>query len=155
MTRFRYGLQPVLLTREWEVDRLRTDMAAHAAVLAQAEQAVAAAHAELAAAGEQWLAASAAGQVLGVDRLVRLAHYAADRRRQVAVCQAALRQAEDVRAELACQLAAAQRALEGLQEHRAKEREAYWQAKLSGECRAADELWLAAQAGKEQCEHQS
>lgn len=153
MTRFRYGLQPVLLTREWEVDRLRTDMAAQAAALALAEQAVRAARAELADVAEQWMAASAAGQVLGVDRLVRLAHYAADRRQHVAVCQAELERVEAARLELAGQLAAAQRALEGLQEHRAKQRDAYWQAKLSGECRAADELWLAAQAGKEQCEH--
>lgn len=155
MTRFRYGLQPVLLTREWEVDRLRTDMAAQAAVLAQAEQAVAAARAELAGASEQWLAASAAGQVLGVDRLVRLARYTADRRGHVAACQAALERAEQARGELAGRLAAALRTLEGLQEHRAKERAAYRQAKLSGECRLADEMWLAAQAGKEQCEHQS
>ncbi len=155
MTRFRYALQAVLLTREWEVDRLRSEMASHAGVLAQAEQAVAAARAELAEAGAQWLAASAAGQVLGIDRLVRLARYAADRRTHVVTRLEELEQVEHVRDELVRQLAAAQRAAEGMREHRARERDAYWRAKMSGECRAADEMWLAARAGKEQCEHQS
>ena len=153
--RFRYGLQPVLLTRQWEVDRLRTALAEQHSLEAACRAALQQADADVSAVQWEWQQAARAGQVLGVDRLVRLLRYRAERSVAAQQCKQALTRVQADAAARAAELASAQLALEAIEEHREQERGVFLQHRLSAECRAADELWIAGREGKEEREYES
>jgi chromosome segregation ATPase len=155
VARFRYGLEPVLQTRRWELDRLRTELADCNAVLSARRTAQQAAQQELQALQGDWLALSGGGQLLAVDRFTRLSHYIAERQAHARAVAQALAEVEQQNGELMDEVRSAQAALEAIEAHRDKMQAQFVQHSLSGACRVADDQWIISQTGKEQREYQS
>jgi len=152
--RFRYALQPVLLTRQWDLDNARTALAEHNAILAGRRDEHAQANGLLGAAQEEWRGLGAAAHV-SIDRFTRLSHYIADRQRAADKLAADVAQLEQESVALADQVAAAQRALEAVEEHKDRMRGEFHQSLLAAEGRAGDEHWLTRRTAEEEHEYQS
>jgi chromosome segregation ATPase len=155
VARFRYGLEPVLQTRRWELDRLRTELADCNAVLAMRRAEHSAAQQELLALQGDWQALSGGGQLLEVDRFMRLSQYIAERQAHARAVAQALAEVEQKNGELMDEVSSTQAALEAIEAHRAKMQAQFVQHSLRGACRVADDQWIISQTGKGQREYQS
>lgn len=144
--RFRYALEPLRLTRRWELDALLTGLAdCHAQVRAQ-QQALDALDESLAQARGHWLAGQAEGSVLALESLALLGRYLNDgvaRRHDLAQALAKLEAERDAAAQRAAQ---AQRALDAVEDHRDECHAGYRRMRAGGDLKLADEHWNVMQA---------
>ncbi|MED5595873.1 hypothetical protein [Janthinobacterium sp. P210006] len=139
--RFQYALQPMLLTRQWELDRLRSELGElNAAWLAQ-ESAVSALLQRQQVSMQEWGGLGGAGAPLSVDRFVMLARYIDDCGSQARQAQEALDGLTQRRDALTDRLHQAQRALDAVQEHREKMQLRFLQDRISLDFKAADDQW--------------
>lgn len=140
-SRFRYALQPMLLTRQWELDRLRSELGElHAAWSKQNAALQVLLQRQQASMGE-WNALGSSAQSLSVDSFVMLSRYIGDCARQAGAERQALDALEAQMEELTARLRLAQRALEAVEEHREKMQAQFVQAKVSLDFKAADDQW--------------
>ncbi len=139
--RFRYALEPVLLTRRWALDALRLALGeCNAAVAAQTALQVAT-RASLAAASDQWRMVAATQQAHSVQTFALNARYLADlgsQLREQTAHMAALGVARDA---AIAQLMDAQRALDAVERHRDGMRQQYFQQRASANFKLADDQW--------------
>jgi serine phosphatase RsbU (regulator of sigma subunit) len=145
--RFRYALEPVLLTRQWDLDALMQTLAEQNAVIATHGASAAATQASIASAGAAWQAKAASGQFQSVDQFVLATAYMGDLSRQAR--EQAVRMSELVteRDELAERVVSAQRAVQAAEKHRDEMRAQFVQQRLSGEFKVADDQWNTLQSG--------
>lgn len=150
---FRYALEPLLLTRQWELDRLRTELGELNAAWATQHQAVQALLSRQQESVAQWNGLGASGQPLYVDRFVMLQRYIDDGERQLRQAREALDALAERRDALTDTLRLAQRALEAVQEHRQKMQAQFMQSTLSLDFKAADDQWIMAQGNRNHDDH--
>lgn len=146
--RFRYALQPILLTRQWDLDALLRQLGDLNADLAERRRELDAVAARSAAAGQEWHALHAAAQPLSVDRYTLLSRYLGQLGRELAAGRQALAELERRRDELIAQLLKAQRAVEAVEQHRDAAQAKHVQLRRSGEFKLADDQWNTASAGR-------
>lgn len=146
--RFRYGLAPLLLTRQWDLDALLVELGEHNAALARQEQDLAALRARAGALVADWNGMTGGGKALSVERFARTTQFLSDLSRRTRDGQAELENMARARDELATRVVAAQRALEAVEEHRDEMKSKFIQLRLSGDFKIADDQWNTLQAGK-------
>lgn len=150
---FRYALEPMLLTRQWELDRLRTELGELNAAWTAQDGVVRTLLARQQASMAQWGGLGDSAQPLFVDRFVMLQRYIDDCARQARLEQQALDALAQRRDALTDALGLAQLALEAVQEHREKMQAQFMQARLSLDFKAADDQWGMAQMNRNKDDH--
>jgi hypothetical protein len=145
--RFRYPLEPARLLREWALDEERQALAQENALLAEAEQVAGGARARLADGYAQWAAASGQGQLLAGQQCLQHGRYLATLAQAAHRAGQQLGERQAAHAAQVAQLASAQRALDGLDKHRAQLRRDFVRERLQAQARENDELWGVLQAG--------
>lgn len=145
--RFRYPLQPILLTRQWELDALRVELGEHNAALAQQEGRVGHLQGELAAAGAEFTALAGAEGSLPVQRFLIVSRYVADVTQRLRAAQEEAQRLATLRDELAERVVASQRGVEAVEKHRDEMEGKFVQQRLSGDFKVADDNWSTLQAG--------
>jgi hypothetical protein len=145
--RFRYPLEPILLTRQWELDALLVELGEHnAAVAAQAAR-VGGLQAELAAAGAEFNALAGSGATLSVQRFLIVSRYVGDVTLRLRGEQAELERLEALRDAQAERVVASRRGVDAVEKHRDEMKDKFVQQRLSGEFKVADDQWSTLQAG--------
>lgn len=147
--RFRYALQPVLLTRQWALDALMATLAEHNAAIAEHAALEAAVLAQHASASAEWRAIAASGQAQSVERFAMSARYTADLARQVR--EHAVRMAELVTARdsVIAEVVAARRAVDAVEQHRDDMKQQFIRQRVSADLKLADDQWNTLQTGAE------
>lgn len=145
--RFRYVLEPVLLTRTWQLDALMLELGEQNAAIAAQALAQADIQARMVQAGAAWDEQKAGTSFQSVDQFVLVTRYMAELARQSR--EAALRMDEltaqrDVTIE---RVVLAKRSVEAAEAHRDAMRKRFVQQRLSGDFKLADDQWNTLQAG--------
>ena len=145
-SRFRYVLEPVLLTRRWALAELMAQLTEHQAQMAAQGSQIAAVQERYALASADWQN-DYAGASHTVARFVLNARYLDDlatQRRQLELRMATLAAA---RADIIVRVAQAQRSLEAAEKHRGQMKERFEMERASAEFKLADDQWNALQTG--------
>jgi outer membrane murein-binding lipoprotein Lpp len=137
--RFRYALQPVLLTRRWHYEELQRELGDLNARQAQCAAALHKLRAQQAHGHAAWIEQARAPQEL--DAWLRQSAYFAAQQAKIAVLQAQMREFEQQGAELIGRLHLAQRALDGVERHRGQTEVGFLRRRMSKEYEQADEMW--------------
>jgi hypothetical protein len=145
--RFRYALEPVLLTRQWALDALLRTLGEHNAAMAEQAALQAGTEADYAAATAQWLAMAGAGQAQSVQTFAISGRYLADLARQLREQGAHLAQLSAARDEVIAQVVSAQRAVEAAEQHRDHMQAQFIRKRLSADFKLADDQWNTLQTG--------
>jgi hypothetical protein len=145
--RFLYPLQPLLLTRQWDLDALLVELGEQNAALAATSAAIAELRAKLAQAGAEWERQRAGGALLPVAQFAMFTRFMGQLGGQLREREAALAEQNAARDALVERMAQSQRALEAVEEHRDGELARFIQARLSGDFKLADDQWNTLQQG--------
>ncbi|ATQ74324.1 hypothetical protein CR152_07235 [Massilia violaceinigra] len=145
--RFRYALEPILLTRRWDHDALLGELAERNVAIRQQQEAIGALQAQSEQLALEWAGVCASGQALPVERFARTTRYLSQLAGQVRAEQAALAQLQAGRDELVDRVMASQRAIEAVEEHRDEMKAKFVQLRLSGDFKIADDQWNTLHAG--------
>lgn len=145
--RFRYALEPVLLTRQWDLDALMQNLGEQNGAIAAFALTQAATLASIADAGAAWQAKTASGQFQSVDQFVLATTFMADLSCQAREHAAHMAELVARRDELAESVVCAQRGVEAAEEHRDEMQAAFIRQRLSGEFKIADDQWNTLQSG--------
>lgn len=145
--RFRYALQPVLLTRQWDLDALMLELGEQNAAVAAQARLESAVQALAVAADAAWHERNALGQMQSVDQFMRAARYKDDLGRQARELAAHSAELAAARDELIGRVVAAQRAVEAAEQHRDTMLARFVQQRLSGDFKIADDQWNTLQSG--------
>jgi len=147
MKRFRYALEPVLLTRRWDLDGLMLELGEQNAALAAHQAVIAAADARFAAASGEWRALTAGGAAHAADRFAMLTRYLGELSRQGRENAVRLTELQAARDDVAARVMAAQRAVEAAEQHRADCKALFMQERASADFKLADDQWNMLQTG--------
>lgn len=139
--RFRYALEPIALQRQWALDALLRDLSERNGVLARRRAECDAVLGQAALAGREWRALGDGGEPVPVERFALLSRYLADCERRAHAMEGAIAQLGRERDVVIDQIAAAQRAVDAVEEHRGEMRQAFIKTRLSGEFKDADDQW--------------
>lgn len=139
--RFQYALQPMLLTRQWELDRLRSELGEVNTAWAAQDASVKALLQRQQTSMLDWSGLEGAAGPLSVDRFVMLARHIDDCGLQARRAQEVLDVLTQRRDELTDHLHLAQRALDAVQEHREKMQLRFLQDGISLDFKAVDDQW--------------
>lgn len=145
--RFRYALEPILLTRQWDLDALLVELSERNSAIAKQEIVIAVLQTRIGAAGVDWHALADGVQTLSVQRFAMLSRFIFDLSRQLKEQEesmAALVEARDGTIDHAVQ---ARRALEAVEKHRAEMKTRFAQMRISGDFKIADDQWNTLQSG--------
>jgi len=145
--RFRYALEPVLLTRQWALDALLLTLGEHNAAVAAQAALQAETQARYEAAASDWRALAAAQQAQSVQTFVMNGRYLAELARQLREQAAQMDALSAARDEVIAQVVSAQRALEAVEQHRDETRRQYIQERVSSDFKLADDQWNTLQTG--------
>lgn len=145
--RFRYPLQPVLLTRQWELDALLLELGEHNRAVAAQESVLGHLQAQLAAAAADYQTLAASSGELPVQRFAIVSRYVGDVTARMRIEQAELARLAALRDEMAARVLAGQRGVEAIEQHRDEMESKFVQQRLSGEFKVADDQWNTLQAG--------
>lgn len=151
--RFQYALEPMLLTRQWDLDALLLQLAEQNAAVAQLAALQEAVHASSLAAARAWQEASGDGKAHSVDAFVLHSRYAADLARQAREHAASMEQLVLRRDELIADVVQAQRGVEAAQQHRDAMKAQFVRQRLSGDFKLADDQWNTLQSGTATHDH--
>lgn len=136
---FHYALQPILLTRQWALDRLRMDLAESNVAWSEQDRVVRGLLQRQQASMDEWNGLN--GATHSVDSFMRLSRYIDDCGRQVKVQQRLLDELAQHRDALIDQVCHAQQALEAMQKHRQEMQSQFRQARASLDFKDADDQW--------------
>lgn len=139
--RFQYALQPMLLTRQWELDRLRSELGEVNTAWDAQDASVKALLQRQQTSMLDWSGLEGAAGPLSVDRFVMLARHIDDCGLQARRAQEVLDVLTQRRDELTDHLHLAQRALDAVQEHREKMQLRFLQEGISIDFKASDDQW--------------
>jgi hypothetical protein len=145
--RFRYALEPVLLTRRWELDALLLALAERNAAIVQQEALQEGVRASLAAAALQWEQTTAAGKSHSVDAFVLNNRYVGDMSRQARELAGQMAELVLRRDEAIDAVVLAKRAVEAAEQHRDDTQAQFVRQRLSGDFKVADDQWNTLQSG--------
>jgi flagellar export protein FliJ len=137
--RFDYPLQPVLLTRQWQLDALMQDLSAKLGQLQEAEQEVARISTEMAQVNAA--AQLEAGQILQPDRLARVNRYLMQLGNLLQNQRQQVQSLQQEHGQLQQQVAEARRALDAAEQHRDEEQAKFTREQLSSQFREQDDGW--------------
>ena len=145
--RFRYALEPVLLTRKWNLDTLMRSLSDQNAAIAEHGKAEAALQHTFDGAAADWQATMAAGGNQSVDPFVRSTRYLDDLSLQLREHAARSAEMAALRDELIGHITMAQRGVEAVEEHRDDMHSQFVQQRLSSDFKVADDQWNTLQSG--------
>jgi flagellar biosynthesis chaperone FliJ len=143
--RFRYALQPVLLTRQWDLDALMLDLNRINENVQACQQAYDRLMQEIANVSLAWQAENGPESHLAVDRFVLVTRYIADLAVQRKQHEMQLAELEQERAAMIEQVAKAKRGVDAAEKHRDLMRARFIQLQLRAEFKDADDQWSNAQ----------
>lgn len=145
--RFRYQLEPILLTRQWTLDALRAELAEQNAAIVRQQESIDAVQRESDALAREWSGLAAAGQAVSVERFARTTRYLSELARRVREQDAELQRLSTARDELIEKVVMSQREVEAVEQHRDEMKQKFVQLRLSGDFKVADDQWNTLQAG--------
>lgn len=145
--RFRYQLEPILLTRQWTLDALRAELAEQNAAIVRQQESIDAVQRESDALAREWSGLAAAGQAVSVERFARTTRYLSELARRVREQDAELQRLSTARDELIDKVVMSQREVEAVEQHRDEMKQKFVQLRLSGDFKVADDQWNTLQAG--------
>lgn len=145
--RFRYQLEPILLTRQWALDALRAELAEQNAAIARQQESIDAVQQESDVLAREWSGLAAAGQAVSVERFARTTRYLSELARRVREQDAELQRLNTARDELIEKVVMSQREVEAVEQHRDEMKQKFVQLRLSGDFKVADDQWNTLQAG--------
>lgn len=148
-TRFRYALQPVLATRQWELDAAMQDLAQINQAIANGQQALQRLRQEQASVNQAFVAEARQGQGLGRDRFELVTRYMGELGLQCTQQQTRLDDYQQQRNGLIERVEKAKRALDAVKKHRALSQAKFARQQLNVEGKIADDQWAMAQGGIE------
>lgn len=151
--RFRYALEPVLLTRRWALDTLLFTLGEHHAAMAAQAALQARTQADYAAATARWLAIAASGQAHPVQTFAISGRFLADLARQLREQAAHMAELSAARDEVIEQVVSAQRAVDAAEQHRDHMQEQFVRKRLSADFKLADDQWNTLQTGASDNDH--
>jgi flagellar biosynthesis chaperone FliJ len=139
--RFRYRLQPILHTRQWDLDGLLLELQACNGELARRGDAIAALEERSRGARAHWNAAAGSRQALSVDGFVLITRYLGDLAGQIEQQRAGLGELTQARDALSARVMQARRGVEAVEKHRDGLQRQFVQTQLRGEFNLADDQW--------------
>ena len=146
-TRFRYALQPVLATRQWELDAAMQDLAQINQAIAKAQQALQRLQQEQASVNQAWVAQAQQAQGLARDQFELVTRYMGELTLQCRQQQTRLDEYQQQRNGLIERVEKAKRALDAVNKHRALSQAKFARQQLNVEGKIADDQWAMAQGG--------
>jgi predicted nucleic acid-binding Zn-ribbon protein len=146
--RFRYGLQPLLDLRQWQLDLLKADMSAAERLLVERENALQIQAATVAQCRAWLQELRQEGRRLDLDREGVLRRYLPQAEERLAAAREACDEAEQQRDTVMHQLQRAHRAARGLETHRDKRQQSHAAAQEVWRAKEADETWLISVIGR-------
>lgn len=142
--RFRYGLQPLLDLRQWQLDTLKAEAIAARQVLADRERELATVEADMAGCHERLARARMQGTVMDLAHEMVMRQYLAGLSSRMDACRAARDEALRVRDTVLRNVRRAQQMRDGMTRHEARQKKAHAAAQVTAQAREADEAWLLA-----------
>ncbi len=139
--RFRYALEPILMTRQWALNALLLELGEQNEALTQAQNKLANLQGTVNTAYQQWQALTSASQGLSVDGFVMHNRYIADCLAQVKARQDEITKLNQARDELIEKVVAAEKAVEAVEQHREEMHAKFLQLRASGDFKIADDQW--------------
>lgn len=146
--RFRYPLEPVLLTRQWDLDVLLFDLGQANATLSKRKKALFAVHGKIDACAQE--RQRHPDRQFSIDRLVVLTNYLQDLAKQRLAMEQEIAQLTLERDALAERVVAARRGVEAVERHREETMAKFIRQRLNHDFKAADDHWAALQAREEE-----
>ena len=147
--RFHYPLEPVLLTRQWDLDALLLE-------LGHANQSLAMLRAELQKLGEhsdavvtQWKLQSEKPDGMSIDRFATVTRYMQDITTRFEAQQKLITQREQKRDALVEKVVIARKKVDAVEQHRDELRGEFFKSQLSGQFKTLDDHWSLLQQRKE------
>lgn len=147
MKRFRYALEPVLLTRQWDLDALMLDLGEQNAALAAHQAVITEANACFGAASAEWRELTSGGASYAADRFALLTRYLGELARQSRENALRLTELQAARDDAAARVVTAQRAVEAAEQHRDECKAQFMQERASADFKLADDQWNTLQTG--------
>lgn len=147
MKRFRYALEPVLLTRKWDLDKLMQALSEQNAAIAKQRLLEEVAESKVSHANGEWNATLAEGRNQSVDQFRVSTQYMGDLARQVREHAAKTAEMVALRDELIQRVITARRSVDAAEQHRDEMKAHFVQQRLSGEFKIADDQWNTLQSG--------
>ncbi len=147
--RFRYALEPVLMTRQWDLNNLLVELGEKNEELAEEQNKLVNLQENVNTAYQDWRKLEGRQQGLSVEQLTMYSRFVADLLAQVAVMQSTIAELTTQRDELIDKVVAAQKAVEAFEQHRDEMKEKFMQLRLSGDFKIADDQWNTILAGVE------
>jgi hypothetical protein len=144
-SRFRYALQPVLLTRQWALDALLLDLNRINDDLRNCRQAFDSLQQEIGSVSLAWQAETGQASGLTVDRFALVTRYMADLAQQKREQESLLAELEHERNLMIERVAKAKRAVEAAERHRDLMRVKFTRQQMSAQFKDADDQWSNAQ----------
>jgi flagellar export protein FliJ len=139
--RFRYALEPVLLTRQWSRDALLVELGNANSAVAEQVSKLEALEKELAVAATDSKANAAASAGLSVDRLRITTTYMRDLAARRNETKQRLTELEHERDELTQQLARSQKAVEAVESHKEESKLAFRKIQAAAAIKESDDHW--------------
>ena len=139
--RFRYALEPVLLTRRWDLNALLLTLADHNDKVRALDAADAVLQERYLAASMAWQEVAGADGAQPVQRFAMNLRYLADLGEQLRAHALKMQAQAQARDAVATQVVRAQRGLEAVEEHRANMQEQFTQKIRCVDFKLADDQW--------------
>ncbi|HZV66979.1 MAG TPA: hypothetical protein VFG03_18940 [Telluria sp.] len=139
--RFRYALEPILLTRRWELDALMLELGDSNSALARQQNALDELDERIAIAQADWLGGHGAAGALTVERFARYSRYLDDLARLRGEAQVRVETLAAERDALVERVVAAKRGVEAVEQHRDDMKAKFVQMRASGDFKLADDQW--------------
>ena len=147
--RFKYALEPVLLTRKWDLDALLLDLSKTNEELTLAQHTHDTIVAQIAQLKQEWAELSQLNETISIDRFNMMLTYLGDLENRVKDQLQVILKIKEQRDALIDKVVASQKALEAVEEHKGQMRELFIKLRMSGEFKIADDQWNMMQSGEE------
>ena len=145
--RFRYALEPVLLTRQWDLDAQLLALGEHNAAIASQNKLETEVKADIAQANAEYSAMAVAGQAMSAGRFMLANQYLGELARRSREIAARMAELVALRESAIEGVVLARRALDAAERHRDEMQSKFIQQRLSGEFKLADDQWNTLQSG--------
>ncbi len=151
--RFRYALEPVLLTRRWALEALLHSLAEHNAQLADLMAQEEALKLNYRAAIACWQALTAVDEAQPGQQFGLTVRYLGELALQLRTLAGRMADLAAARDELAVRVVSAQRAVEAAEKHRGAMKDHFIRQRLSADFKLADDQWNTLQTGAASHDH--
>ncbi|HEX7636731.1 MAG TPA: hypothetical protein VF427_15830 [Noviherbaspirillum sp.] len=151
--RFRYPLEPVLLTRQWDLDALLLELNQANEALSKLRNECAAVQDKIDSCTGEWK--NRADTALTVDSFAVLTNYLQDLAKQRLRVEQEIAQQEQERDALIERVVAARRGVDAVEQHRDEMKAEFVRQRLSQDFKLADDHWSTLQTRMEKHDSQS